>query len=268
MKPSVDKVGRFVPLFIANWRDALFVHFRVDPAVLRRRVPLDLDLYDGHAYISVVAFTQVGLRPTFGGKMTEWFSTPLATHDFLNVRTYVRHGDDRGIFFLSEWIPNPLAVFLGPRLYGLPYRLGELSYSSGPDGQLIRKAQGAGGHLSCQATVDSTNPRQPCPVGSESHFLLERYTAFTCRHDVLRRFRIRHEPWMQSPAMVDIRRRDLLDDFVTGDPCAAQFSSGVKDVAIGRPERIRDGESRAMSLRTAVTLRPTTPLRPHHAEFL
>ena len=55
---------------------------------------------------------------------------PLARHEFLNLRTYVRHGDVRGIYFLAEWIPNYLASLIGPRTYGLPYRLGELTYAN------------------------------------------------------------------------------------------------------------------------------------------
>src|SRR5437899_1103974 len=95
--------GALRPLFRADWREVLFVHFRVDPAVLRPLVPLELDLYEGRAYVSLVAFTQARLRPTWGGAVTEWLSRPLANHGFLNVRTYVRGGRERGIYFLAEW---------------------------------------------------------------------------------------------------------------------------------------------------------------------
>src|SRR5262245_45244876 len=117
-------------LFVADWIDALFVHFAVEPEALRPLVPLDLDCLDGRAYVSLVAFTQRNLRPTVGGALAAWLATPLASHEFLNVRTYVRHGDTRGIFFLAEWIPNRLAALIGPRTYGLPYRLGKLSYEA------------------------------------------------------------------------------------------------------------------------------------------
>ena len=227
------------PLFLADWQSALFIHFRVNAAALQSQVPLELDLFDGHAYISLVAFTQRRLRPALGGRVAEWLSAPLATHDFLNVRTYVRHRKECGIFFLSEWIPNRLAVFLGPLLYGLPYRQGDLKYSSSLQGQLIREVKCAAGRLVCRATVDPSASYHDSPLGSEAHFLLERYAAFTFRHDVLRRFRIRHEPWPQTPAKVTFAPLDLLKGFIHGDPCSAHFSTGVNDVAIGRPERIQ-----------------------------
>src|SRR5438477_319014 len=68
----------FAPILVADWRDALFVHFRVDPALLQPSVPLPLDLFDGQAYISLVAFTQHNLRPTIGGRLAAWLSKPLA----------------------------------------------------------------------------------------------------------------------------------------------------------------------------------------------
>src|SRR6185369_13119824 len=85
---------------------------------------------DGSAYVSLVAFTQSRLRPIWGGRLAEMLSAPLAQHEFLNVRTYVRHEDEQGIFFMTEWIPNRVAAFVGPRTYGLPYRLGRMTYES------------------------------------------------------------------------------------------------------------------------------------------
>src|SRR5215203_7281033 len=115
-------------LFVADWMDVAFIHFRVDPTLLQPSVPFELDLFDGDAYVSIVSFTQRRLRPTFGGRLTELLAAPLAEHEFLNLRTYVKHDGDVGIYFLAEWIPNRLAQFIGPKLYGLPYRLGRLDY--------------------------------------------------------------------------------------------------------------------------------------------
>ena len=45
--------------------------------------------------------------------MSAWFFRPIATHDFLNVRTYVRCGSETGIHFLAEWLSSWLAAKLG-----------------------------------------------------------------------------------------------------------------------------------------------------------
>src|SRR3712207_1445969 len=81
--------ARFRPWFRADWRDVVFVHYAVDPAVLQPQVPFDLDLFEGRAWVSLVAFTQTDLRPAVGGAPGAAFMKPVARHEFLNLRTYV-----------------------------------------------------------------------------------------------------------------------------------------------------------------------------------
>jgi uncharacterized protein YqjF (DUF2071 family) len=229
--------GAFRAILKADWREALFVHFRADPAVLQPLVPLELDLYEGQAYVSLVAFTQDRLRPCRGGSVAEWLSRPLARHEFLNVRTYVRRGDERGIYFLAEWIPNRLATALGPRLYGLPYHVGRCAYVTREDGG-ERRVACASGRFECRANWEPAAVARACERGGEDAFLLERYAAFTERGGVLRRFRIRHEPWQRVEADVRIEACDLLSAGVEKTPCGAQYSAGLRDVQIGRPELV------------------------------
>ena len=219
------------PLFTADWLDVVFVHFRLDPKRLQPLVPLPLDIYSGDAYVSLVAFTQSRLRPIVGGRFAELLAAPLAHHEFLNVRTYVRQGDTRGIFFMTEWIPNRLAHFVGPRTYGLPYRLGRLNYD-GPR----REIESAGRRLTIE-TSPVVAAKESDPL---TEFLLERYTAFTHRNGVLRRFDVDHVPWPRRDVTVELRDTDLLefngDWFDHAELVAAHHSPGVRDVVIGRPE--------------------------------
>ena len=227
-------------LLMADWLDAIFVHFAIDPRKLQPAVPLELDCLDGQAYVSLVAFTQRNLRPALGGRLSELLAAPLAGHEFLNVRTYVRHGDVRGIFFMAEWIPNRLAAFVGPRTYGLPYRLGRLRYEG-----MRREVSSAGRRLSfagrgdaCVAAVQTATQASPL----QDHFLLERYTAFTHRGGVIRRFDVDHAPWPQRRVAVTLTDTSLLS--LSGDwhPHArlvsAHYSCGVRDVTISRPRRV------------------------------
>jgi uncharacterized protein YqjF (DUF2071 family) len=226
-------------MFLAEWREALFMHFRADPRKLQPLVPLPLDLRDGDAYVSLVAFTQHRLRPAIGGPVAEFIGLPLAHHEFLNLRTYVVNEGEPGIYFVSEWIPNRLAVLLGPRLYGLPYHLGEFAYHTVP-GRATRHVV-AGGCFSCAAIWNSDDAPVPSQRGSEAEFLLERYTAYTMRGRILRRFRIAHAPWRTAEAKITIIRRDLLANCPVADPCAAHFSPGLRDVQISSPAVISRG---------------------------
>jgi uncharacterized protein len=115
------------PLFVADWKRVLMIHFEVDAEALQRDVPFELDLREGRAFVSLVAFTMRGLRPRLGGKLAAWLFRPVATHDFLNVRTYVRRGGETGIHFLAEWLSSRLAAKHGPATFSLRYRHGRIS---------------------------------------------------------------------------------------------------------------------------------------------
>ena len=78
-------MNRIRRMFRADWSDALFIHFRVDPGLLGRIVPFEIDTCCGDAYVSLVAFTQRRLRPAIGGKLAapleprRWRSTNSLT---------------------------------------------------------------------------------------------------------------------------------------------------------------------------------------------
>jgi uncharacterized protein YqjF (DUF2071 family) len=232
----------FRAMFVADWVNVSFVHFAVSPGDLQLRIPFELDTFDGISYISLVAFTQRRLRPAIGGRIAEWLSTPLACHEFLNVRTYVRHRGERGIYFLAEWIPNRLAALIGPALYGLPYRVGRLQFNQSVEGDRFTvNVTGREGCVEFGGTIDKPRDFSVARDGSLAAFLIERYTAWTYHRRVVRRFRIQHEPWLQCSADVTLRRADLLQNLCGGwfdaPPIGAHFSPGVFNVAIGRPER-------------------------------
>src|SRR2546423_4643039 len=126
------------PMLYARWDRPVFTHYEADPAALQLDVPFELALRDDRAFVSIVAFTLSRMRPRIGGRIGEWLFKPIATHEFLNVRTYVRHRGEPGIYFLAEWLSNPVSVRLGPRTFGLPYRLGRFDYDHASNGRTLR----------------------------------------------------------------------------------------------------------------------------------
>jgi uncharacterized protein YqjF (DUF2071 family) len=227
------------PLFYASWDHAVMIHYEADPDALQKCVPFALDLRDGRAFVSLVAFTLRRMRPRRGGRVGEWLLKPIATHEFLNVRTYVRANDEPGIFFLAEWLSNRLSVPLGPPVFGLPYRYGRIHFRHRqPNQEIYGRVEAKG---SCLAYRGLTMAAEfaPCDPGSLTEFLMERYTAFTQpwrrRH---RLFRVWHEPWPQTPVDVEITASNLIA--VTGkwwntaEYIGANYSPGV-DVWMGRP---------------------------------
>ncbi len=228
------------PLFLADWDRALFLHFEVDAEALQAVLPYKLDLWEGQtAIVTLVAFTMRRMRPRIGGAMSEWMSAPLATHEFLNARTYVRHGDERGIFFIREWLPNLLAWCVGPATFGLPYRLGRIDYWHDHEaGELAGEVcpRVGNGRLSYRGSAKPVEERKPELRG----FLLERYTAFTSAFGLRRKFRVWHGPWNASAVEVIADDASILGLVPGCDEARARFvgahySAGVTDVWMGRP---------------------------------
>ena len=231
------------PMFYARWDRAVFIHYAVDPDTLQREIPFEVDLRDGRAYVSLVAFTLVRMRPRIGGRIGEWLLKPIATHEFLNVRTYVRHAGEPGIFFLAEWLNNRAAVLLGPRSFGLPYRFGKLDYRHAHDTDaLFGTANGHNGHLVYKGNT-SGESFEPCEAESLTEFLLERYTAFTQHRKQKRFFRVWHSPWPQASAEYQIVDASLIANtgqwWRSARLVGGHYSPGA-DVWMGRPHRIGD----------------------------
>lgn len=226
------------PLFRGNWERVLFIHYQADPAILQRQIPFELDLWQGRALVSTVAFSMRRLRPVCGGRLLEALMKPIANHEFFNVRTYVRPNGRPGIYFMAEWVNNPLNWLLGPITYGLPYRFGRIAYQHGQkDGRLGGAVDSAfcyGGQIPADASF------LPCAPGSLDEFLLERYSAFTHWHGIGRTFDISHEPWLQCPVELNVED-DLLKQtggwFYSGQRIGANYSPGLDDVGMGAPRR-------------------------------
>lgn len=122
--PAIDRLTPSVrpserPVMRQKWRDLLFVHWPIESEALRPLVPaqLELDLYDGRAYVGLVPFTMTGVRPV-GLPSVPGVSSFHET----NVRTYVRLGDcDPGVWFFNLEAASAIAVRLARWLFYLPY---------------------------------------------------------------------------------------------------------------------------------------------------
>jgi uncharacterized protein len=232
------------PLFYANWDNVVFIHYEIAAEDLQRRIPYPLDLYHGRAFLSLVAFTMRRLRPRLGGSVAALLFKPIATHHFLNVRTYVRENGEPGIYFMREWLSNRLATWLGPWSFGLPYRFAKIDYRNRSGREHRGKVEASSGAFHYSATLTASEPAK-CAAGSLDEFLLERYTAFTQWQRNRRFFRIWHEPWQQVPANVDIATDELISATEQWWPAVrcvgANYSRGV-EVWMGWPHQIdRDG---------------------------
>jgi len=111
-----------------RWTDLLFMHWPIDPDVVREVIPgdFDLDLYDGQAWVGVVPFRIQSTRPRFCPPIPQKIM-PVSVSSFpeLNVRTYVtantKDGPLPGVVFFSLDAASKSAVRIARHGFRLPY---------------------------------------------------------------------------------------------------------------------------------------------------
>jgi len=191
-----------------TWHDLLFAHWPVDRRILEVRLPTScaLDLFDGQAWLGIVAFEMSNVAPRALPALP-W----LSTFPEINVRTYVLVDGKPGVYFFSLDATNPLAVWSARTFFHLPYhtaaidvvrRGGSIEYSS------RRRNANAAFDAIYRPVGPVVEPRR----GSLEHFLTERYCLYTVdRAHRLMRCDIHHPPWPLQRATADIRCNTLAD---------------------------------------------------------
>jgi uncharacterized protein len=191
-----------------TWDELLFAHYRAPAEELRSHLPdgLELDLFDGDAWIGVTPFRLTGLRPR-GLPPLPFVSSFLE----LNTRTYVTAGEKPGIWFFSLDASSELAVLAARHGYKLPYFRAEIR-AEWSDGWL--RYESARNDARGAPAVFRARYR---PIGevleaddrSLAHFLTERYCLYTVDEGRLKRAEIHHEPWPLQPAEAVIEENTM-----------------------------------------------------------
>ncbi len=211
-----------------SWLDFTFLHWRVDPAVIRRCVPepLALDLRDGAAWVGVIPFRMAGVTLR-GMPDIPYFS---AFHE-LNVRTYVTWEGKPGVYFLSLDADNALAVFAARAWFGLPYRRAQQTSVAQGDHFAYRSRRTDGGpeaRFAAEWTVGA--PRAP---DERERWLCERYALFVVDGGRVRRGDVHHAPWPIRDLNITIEENTMTAPWgfeTPGAPDHAMFSPGVDTV--------------------------------------
>lgn len=183
-----------LPIMHQNWGKLLFMHWPIDEKLLRPLIPagLNIDTFDGSAWIGVIPFTMWGIRASFLPPIPG-----TSTFHELNVRTYVTLNGIPGVWFFSLDAANRLAVWAARKFYNLPYFNAQMSVDQ--TGKTIhysstrQDARGAPAELKTTWAIGECLPRSL--AGSIEFFLTERYCLYSERDGELYRARIHHQPW-------------------------------------------------------------------------
>lgn len=221
-----------------SWLDLLFAHWEVAAETLARRLPagLELDTFDGRAFLGVVPFRMEHVGPRGLAWLPGRLPGPRSFPE-LNIRTYVRREAKPGVWFLSLDADDPLAVWGARRGFHLPYfhadiatreRRGWIEYRS-----LRRDRRSAPGEL--QARYRPVGPALRARPGSLEHWLTERYCLYAVdRRGRVRRGEIHHHPWPLFEAEAEIGINTVAEAFglpLAGPPWWLHFSRRLDVIA-------------------------------------
>jgi uncharacterized protein YqjF (DUF2071 family) len=188
-----------------DWHHLLFLHWIVPLNELRPRVPreLQLDTFEGNAYLGLIPFTITGLRPAFAPPLG-----PLSRSHEVNVRTYVHfRGGDPGVWFFSLDAANPLAVIGARAFFKLPYFLArmQLREVAGTVEYFSERLLARPRPAACQVRYRSHGAPSPAAPDTLEQFLVERYVLYTRSGDRLYRGRVHHRPYpLQSAQLLSL----------------------------------------------------------------
>jgi uncharacterized protein len=227
-----------------RWHHLLFLHFRVPEAALRPLLPpgLDLDTFEGSAWVGLTPFTMTGVRPSLTPPLP-WLS---AFHE-VNVRTYVhRDGRDPGVWFFSLDAARAPAVLAARAGYRLPYHHARMRMAwRGSEVRPLfafssRRRWPGPTPAACDLAYAPDGPVREVTPGTLEYFLLERYVLYAGSARRLLKARVHHGPYPVQDAVVARFDESLLSAAGIArpdEPPLAHYARGVR-VRVYPPRRV------------------------------
>lgn len=191
----------------ASWRDLVMCNWRVSPDLLYSYLPAGtvMDLYEGNAYLSLVAFRFIN---------TKILGVPVPFHvnfDEINLRFYVKRDVEgelkRGVVFVHEFVPRFWIAAMARILYNENYFSGRtlsliedctqyrsLSYQWGSRQKSSPESEPKS--FLNSISVRASNHVLPMTKGSIEEFIAEHYFGYAKQRDGgTIEYRVSHPRW-------------------------------------------------------------------------
>lgn len=214
----------------AQWQNIIMANYEVPIAFLSEYLPkgVEVDLYDGKAYISLVGFMF---------KNTRLFNIPipgLGTFEEINLRFYVIKKNNkeniRGVVFIHETVPYKSVAWLANKLYKEHYST--VKTKNTLSNTILEKKiryewllKNNWQHISVSASQTSS----PMPSDSLEEFIYEHYAGYTkVNPDHTLEYRIKHPSWKINR----VNAFDINCDFRAMYGKAFEFMNHIKPTSV------------------------------------
>lgn len=162
------------------FRRCFLANFAVDPETMRRAIPtpIEPDLHNGEAYVSVVIAEMERMRPAF---LPRAFGV---TYTQVVYRAVVRCSGERGVYFLRSDADNRLMCAFGNWLTFFRFHLADANWRD-EAGRVLLDIASTAKNADIHATYDVAGATQALPkfsrfgsLNEAKTFLVELYSAF------------------------------------------------------------------------------------------
>lgn len=200
-----------------NWEDILFIHQPMNYETLRSFVPypFEIDMYNNQGWLSIVLFRATKSRLRF---MPEYLSFPPFYQ--MNIRTYVRFGNERGVYFFNIHANNSIVETTG-NIAGMPFMKAPMTINQEGD-NLLFKAHQLFDHPQSKFHVSYEPMSQDVNMHPDllPHFLAERYAIWMIRGNTILKAPIFHSHWKPKQANISVLDATHMPFSITDDVVA------------------------------------------------
>ena len=220
-----------------RWLRLTFLHWRYDPERIAPFIPapLKLDIFDGAAWVGLVPFEIIELRPPLLPALP-WISRFPET----NVRTYVRGPDGRrGVWFFTLEAERLVAVLAARAFYHLPYRWAAMKVAQRHN--LVYYASQRKRSFGRARSNIAVEPGEPVMAGQLENFLTAQFRLYAMRGRRLFTAPIEHDPWPLQTAQVRRLEQDVIESLGLPAPQGSplvHYSADLR-VKIGNIKELR-----------------------------
>ncbi|MFT6810171.1 MAG: hypothetical protein ACJA01_003414 [Saprospiraceae bacterium] len=215
--------------YYQEWNNTIFLHWQVELSELKKWVPeeLEIDLFDGKPWVSVVAFTMEKIRP----RNLPSFP-PISNFDEINIRTYIKSKEKTGVYFLSIEGGTYLSCKVAKGISKLPYRYSKINRtknqfnsSNSEFGDILNIGYSIGEKVVKKSKLDL--------------WITERYALFQDTDKSINEYEIHHLEWTINEIELNNLKFEYqrFSELLTGKPNKTQYSEGVKVNAWGKMKR-------------------------------
>jgi len=218
--------------YYQEWKNVIFLHWQVDLNELKKFIPIELeiDLFKGKPWVSLVAFTMEKIRPRFLPSFP-----PISDFHEINIRTYVKKENKAGVYFLSIEAGTQISCKIAKFLSDLPYRYSSINRKKSI---FISKNKSFDDYLQLAFKVGKEIENK----SEIDKWLTERYTLFQDSNSSINEFEIHHIEWPLyeidfNEIQIEYQRySNLLNTF----PNRKSYSSGVQVIAWDKKTNQKD----------------------------